>query len=158
MTENYLTLLEESLKRKLEVMGDIQEYNLRQQELFQSGNADLDKFDEYVAEKGELIERLTALDNGFERLYANVAGQLQGNRQQYAEQIARLKKLVGEVTDTSVAIQAQEARNKKLIEDYFHKEKDGIRMGRKSSKAAIGYYKTMSKSAVVPPHFMDSKK
>lgn len=158
MTENYLTLLEESLKRKLQVMGDIQEYNLRQQELFQSGSADLDKFDEYVAEKGELIERLTALDNGFERLYANVAAQLQGNRQQYADQINRLKKLVGEVTDTSVAIQAQEARNKKLIEDYFRKEKDGIRVGRKSSKAAIGYYKTMSKSAVVPPHFMDSKK
>lgn len=158
MTENYLTLLEESLKRKLQVMGDIQEYNLRQQELFQSGSADLDKFDEYVAEKGELIERLTALDKGFERLYANVAAQLQGNRQRYADQIGRLKKLVGEVTDTSVAIQAQEARNKKLIEDYFRKEKDGIRMGRKSSKAAIGYYKTMSKSAVVPPHFMDSKK
>ena len=158
MTENYLTLLEESLKRKLQVMGDIQEYNLRQQELFQSGSADLDKFDEYVAEKGELIERLTALDNGFERLYANVAEQLKGNRQQYAEQIGRLKDLLSQVTDTSVTIQAQEARNKKLIEEYFRKEKDGIRMGRKSSKAAIGYYKTMSKSAVVPPHFMDSKK
>ena len=66
--------------------------------------------------------------------------------------------LVTEVTDTSVQIQAQEARNKKLIEDYFRKEKDGIRMGRKSSQAAIGYYKTMSNSAVMPPQFLDSKK
>ena len=38
MTENYLTLLEESLKRKLQVMDEIQKYNLRQQEIFQSGN------------------------------------------------------------------------------------------------------------------------
>lgn len=158
MTENYLNLLEESLKRKLQVMSDIQKYNLRQQELFQSNDVDLDKFDEYVAEKGDLIDRLSSLDNGFERLYANVAQQLKDNRQQYAEQIGRLQKMVAEVTDASVAIQAQEARNKKLIEDYFRREREGIRMGRKSSRAAIGYYKTMSNSAVVMPQFLDSKK
>ena len=54
MTENYLTLLEESLKRKLQVMAEIQQYNLRQQEIFQSGSADIDRFDDYVAEKGAL--------------------------------------------------------------------------------------------------------
>ena len=58
MTENYLTLLEESLKKKLQVMAEIQQYNLRQQELFQSNSADIDKFDDYVEEKGALIDRL----------------------------------------------------------------------------------------------------
>ena len=158
MTENYLTLLEESLRKKLQVMADIQAYNLRQSELFQSNSADLDKFDEYVEEKGRLVDRLTELDNGFEKLYAKVAAQLEGNRALYATQIRTLQGLVKEVTDTSVAIQAQEARNKKLIEDYFRKEREGIRDGRKSSKAAINYYRTMSKSAVVQPAFMDSKK
>ncbi len=33
MTGNYLTLLEESLKSKLQVMAEIQAYNLRQQEI-----------------------------------------------------------------------------------------------------------------------------
>lgn len=158
MTGNYLTLLEESLRKKLQVMAEIQEYNLRQQNIFQSDQVDVDKFDEYVAEKGVLIEKLTVLDNGFEKLYANVAEELKDNREQYAAQIKTLQGLVAEVTEQSVAIQAQEVRNKKLIEDFFKKERDGIRMGRKSSKAAIGYYKTMSKSAVVPPQFMDSKK
>ena len=65
---------------------------------------------------------------------------------------------MAEVTETSVTIQAQEARNRKLIEDYFRKEKEGIRMGRKSSKAAVDYYKNMNKSSVVMPLFMDSKK
>ena len=87
-----------------------------------------------------------------------MAEQLDGNREKYAAQIKALQGLVTEVTDTSVQIQAQEARNKKLIEDYFRKEKEGIRMGRKSSQAAIGYYKTMSKTAVMPPQFLDSKK
>lgn len=158
MTENYLTLLEESLKKKLQVMAEIQQYNLRQQEIFQSGSADIDKFDDYVEEKGVLIDKLNALDDGFGKLYAKVAAQLKDNREQYAAQIKRLQGLVTEVTDTSVQIQAQEARNKKLIEDYFRKERQGIRDGRKSSKAAINYYRNMSKSAVVTPQFLDSKK
>ena len=158
MTENYLTLLEESLKRKLQVMDEIQKYNLRQQEIFQSGNVESDKFDEYVDEKGALIDRLNALDSGFEKLYAKVAQELKENREQYTAQIRTLQELVTKVTDTSVAIQAQEARNKKMIEDYFRKEREGIRVGRKSSKAAINYYKNMSGSSVVMPLFMDDKK
>ena len=158
MTVNYLTLLEESLRKKLQVMDEIQEYNLHQQEIFRSNQADLDKFDEYVAEKGELIDRLTALDSGFEKLYAKVAEELENNREKYATQIKRLQGLVAEVTEQSVAIQAQEARNKRLIEDFFKKQKESICIGRESSQAALGYYKTMSKSSVVEPQFMDSKK
>ena len=52
MTGNYLTLLEESLRKKLLVLDEIQQYNLKQQEIFQSGEADMDRFDEYVEEKG----------------------------------------------------------------------------------------------------------
>lgn len=158
MTGNYLALLEESLRRKLQVLDEIQKYNLRQQEIFQSPNVDMEKFDEYVAEKGELIDRLTSLDNGFEKLYAQIAEELEGNREQYAEQIKELQGLVTEVTDKSVVIQVQEARNKKLIETYFRSERDGIRRGRKSSQAAINYYKSMNKSSVVMPVFMDDKK
>ena len=158
MTGNYLTLLEESLRRKLQVMDEIQKYNLRQQEIFQADNVDLERFDEYVEEKGTLIEQLTALDNGFEKLYANVAEELKGNREQYAEQIRTLQGLVTEVTDTSVAIQAQEARNKKQVEDFFVKERKKLHMNRKTSKAAINYYKTMNKSSVIMPQFMDDKK
>lgn len=158
MTGNYLTLLEESLQNKLQVMDEIQQYNLRQQELFQSEEADIDRFDEYVEEKGRLIEKLTALDNGFESLYAKVAKELEGNREQYKDQIKRLQELVTKVMDTSVTIQAQEARNKKLVEDFFRKEREGIRAGRQSSKAAYDYYKNMNRSSVVLPQFLDSKK
>ena len=157
MTGNYLTLLEESLKRKLQVMAEVQAYNLRQQEIFQDEEAQIEKFDEYVAEKEVLIEKLNSLDNGFERLYEKVAEELKENREQYAKQIKALQKLVTEVTDASVQIQAQEARNKKLIEEFFRKERDGIRMNRKTTRAALDYYKNMSKSAVVMPQFMDNK-
>ncbi|MDE6167588.1 MAG: flagellar export chaperone FlgN [Acetatifactor sp.] len=158
MTENYLVILEESLRRKLQVLEDIQAYNMRQQEIFQADNVDLDQFDSYVDEKGMLIDRLNSLDNGFERLYANVAEELSGNREKYVDQIRRLQELVSKVTEAGVQVQAQEARNKKLIEDYFRKQREGIRDGRKSSKAAYDYYKNMSKSSVVMPQIMDQKK
>lgn len=158
MTQNYLTLLEESLQQKLQVMEEIQQYNLRQQEIFQADEVDIDRFDEYVDEKGQLIDKLNSLDNGFESLYAKVAKELADNRDAYKDQIKRLQELVTQVTETSVTIQAQEARNKKLIEDFFQKTRESIRSGRKSSKAAYDYYKNMSKSSVVMPQFMDSKK
>ncbi len=158
MTENYLTLLEESLQEKLQVMDEIRQYNLRQQELFQTDEADMELFDQYVEEKGQLIDKLSALDNGFESLYARVSEELSGNRDRYRDQIRRLQELVTQVTETSVMIQAQESRNKKLVEDYFRKTRETIRMGRKSSKAAYDYYKNMSHSSVVMPQVMDKKK
>lgn len=158
MTGNYLTLLEESLRRKLQVLDEIQAYNLRQQEVFEADQVDMDKFDEYVAEKGVLIDKLTSLDSGFGRLYTKVSEELKGHRVQYAEQIKALQDLITQVTDAGVAIQAQEARNKKLVEAYFAKEREGIGKGRKSSKAAMNYYKSMSRSSIVVPQYMDSKK
>ena len=158
MTENYLTVLEDSLRKKLQVMAEIRSYNLQQQEIFQSGKADLDKFDEYVAEKGALIDKVTELDTGFERLYVRVAEELKNNREEYAEQIKTLQALVREVTDASVEIQAQEARNKKLVEDFFRRSREDICRGRQNSKAAYDYYKNMNKTSVVMPQYMDSKK
>lgn len=157
MTENYLNVLEESLEKKLQIMAKLQEYNLEQQEIFQAQEVKLEKFDEYVDKKSELIEELAALDSGFETLYRNVSEELQGNREKYAAQIKRLQELVTRVTEESVTIQAQEARNKKLVEDYFRKERSNIAQNRKTSKAAFDYYRSMSQSNVAPPQFMDSK-
>ena len=158
MTENYLNILEESLEKKLQVMAQIQEYSLLQQEIFQSQDADLEKFDECVDKKDKLLLELTALDSGFETLYQNVAEELQDNREKYAEQIRRLQELVTRVTEESVAIQTQEARNKKLVEDHFRRQREGIAKNRRSSKAAYDYYKGMSSSGGETSMLYDNKK
>ena len=101
MTESYLNILQESLEKKLQVMAEIQKYSLLQQEIFQSEEADLEKYDEYVDKKDELLEKLTALDNGFETLYKGLSEELQGNRERYAGQIRRLQELVTKVTEDS---------------------------------------------------------
>ena len=155
--ENQLTILAESLEKKIQVLKDIQEYNKRQEQAFSSENVDMDSFDEAVEEKGKLIEQLTRLDDGFEILYANLAAQLKDNREKYAEQIRCLQQQIAIVTEMSVTIQAQEQRNKQLVEAFFAKERAGIRDNRKASKAAYDYYKKMSNATFVEPQYYDSK-
>ena len=111
-----------------------------------------------MEEKGNLIEQLKRLDEGFETLYAKLASQLEGNRDRYAEEIRSLQKQIAQITEMSVAIQAQEKRNKQLVEQFFAKERAGIRQNRRSSKAAYDYYKGMSSAGYAQPQFYDSKK
>lgn len=158
MNENYLDILEESLIEKSNVLDRIQEYNVRQEALFRSESPQLFQFDAYVEEKGQLIEQLAKLDEGFEILYASVAEELKTNRAKYREQIKRMQELVALVVEKGVAVEAQEQRNKKLVEEFFAKGKKNIKQGRLSSKAAYDYYKTVNKTGVVTPQFMDRKK
>lgn len=155
--DSYLKILEESLRKKLQALDEIQVYNEKQKQVFQSDSVELDEFDAAVEEKGRLIEQISRLDEGFEALYANVAKELDGNREKYAEQIRTLQGLIQQVTEKGVSVQAQEARNKALIESYFAKEREQLRQGRQVSKAAYDYYKSMSNANMVPPQFLDSK-
>jgi protoporphyrinogen oxidase len=155
--ENQLTLMIESMDKKLAVMEEIQKYNEEQASVFQEGRADIATFDRDVELKDELIEKLMLLDSGFETMYEKLAEQLKNNKEQYAAQIRILQEKIKQVTAMSVSIQAQEKRNKALIEQYFAKEKEGIRKNRQSSKAAYDYYKSMSQSNMNSSSFMDSK-
>ena len=157
--ENYLKILEEALEKKSRVLDEIAGYNEEQEKIFSGDKADLEQFDEYIDKKDALIEKLSRLDEGFETLYANVSEQLKMNKAQYADQIRRLQTLVREVTDKSVSVQAQEARNKALIERYFAKQRENVRSSRKNSKAAYDYYKSMSGSGGQgTSQFWDSRK
>ncbi len=85
--DNYLKILEESLRKKLRVLDEIQSYNEKQKQIFQSDSVEMDAFDAAVEEKGKLIEQISKLDEGFEALYSNVSKELDGNREKYAKQI-----------------------------------------------------------------------
>ena len=156
--ENSLTILSESLDKKLEILQKVQEYNKQQEKAFSEETIGLDDFDAAIGEKGKLIDEINRLDAGFETLYEKLADELKNNRERYAAQIRELQQKVAAVTDLSVTVQAQEARNKQLVEQYFAKRRVGIKEGRTSSKAAYNYYKNMSNANAVPPQFMDSKK
>ena len=67
--ENQLTILSESLDKKLEVLQKIREYNKRQEEIFSAEEVDMSLFDDAVEEKQRLIDEVVHLDEGFEIMY-----------------------------------------------------------------------------------------
>ncbi|MCM1231313.1 MAG: flagellar export chaperone FlgN [Ruminococcus flavefaciens] len=157
MLNNYLNILKESLEKKLEVLGHIEEISQVQTEILKSETLDMEAFDRTVDEKDTFVTELVKLDEGFESLYDRIKEELLDNRSDYAEQIKHLQKLVSEVTDKNVSIQAKESRNKAMLESYFAKERQDLGRVRKSSNAAYGYYKNMS-GKQADSVFLDKKK
>ena len=156
--ENYLQVLEESLHKKLDVLNRIEKLCSRQEEILSAASVSEDDFDSSIEEKGILIDELSKLDEGFESLYTHIKEQLALEIGKYTAQIAILQRKIAEVTEKSVAIQAQEARNKRLAEVFFANAKQELKKGRRSSKAALDYYRSMNKSQMMSPQFMDKKK
>ena len=158
MVNNYLTILEESLDKKKEVLQQIQDISMKQAELLKNSELDLQKFDEYVDVKDGFIKVLADLDEGFESLFQKIKQELSANREQYAVQIKCLQDKISAVTDLSVTIQAMESRNRDMVAAYFEKERNSLGSGRKSSKVAYGYYKNLKTAALEESRVFDLKK
>ncbi len=155
--ENYLKILEDSLKRKLEILDELTGYSKEQEALLKEETLALGKFDELVDKKDVLIQELTRLDTGFETLYSNVGEQLKQNRAAYKPQIQRMQQMITRITEKSVGIQTLEERNKRAVEAYFKKEHEKINSNRRASKAAYDYYKKMNGGNIVNSSIMDQK-
>lgn len=67
MPEQYLDILEESLKKKIEVLNEIILKNEEQQKILEAEEFEPEVFDQNTQAKGELIDRLNLLDSGFEK-------------------------------------------------------------------------------------------
>ena len=158
MSEQYLTILQESLQKKIQILDEIQRICDYQGTILAKEPVEFDKFDQCVDDKDICIEQLNQLDSGFEQLYEKVREELQLHKTEHEEWIRTSKELITQITEKSVAIQTQEARNKQTLESTFKRERKGLGKGKKSVKAAMDYYRTMSGSGGMTSRYMDQKK
>ena len=158
MEQTYVDIMIQSLKKKKEVLNQIKEQNVLQKTYLEDPMASVKEFDQTVEEKDRLIKQLDLLDSGFDKLFERVSDELQKQKQDYADQIKIMQKLIREITDQSMEIQAQEARNKELMIRKFTYVKDSARTVRTNSKAATTYYKNMTQLHYVDPQFLEYKK
>lgn len=156
--ENYLSVLEDSLRRKVVVLDDIIALSVEQEKLLKQEKLDLEAFDELIDKKDELSEELTRLDDGFESLYGRIKNQLQNGKDAYRTQIAAMQKLITEITEKTVSVQAKEERNKELLSNQLAELRQDLNQNRRTSKAAYDYYKNMSNAGAMMSQFMDQKK
>ena len=150
MAETYLAIMLQSLKKKEKVLDEIIRLNDLQKDQLTDQTRSVDEFDKTVEDKAACIQQLEQLDSGFEELEAD--------KEKYADLIRQLQDRIRIVTDKSVMIQAQEARNKDFMMQKFTTVKQQAKGVRANSKAITGYYKTMKQSMYEDMHMLDGKR
>ena len=156
--KNYVSVMIQSLAKKIEVLKKVQEASASQMELLKQEEVDLDIWNENTDLKGTLIDEMMALDEGFEQLYMRVQEELGSNREAYRSEIEKMQAYIKEITELSVDIQAVEARNKELAQVQFSRLKKKKNSMMQSNKVATMYSNNMKKLNFVDPQFMDRKK
>ena len=150
MEQTYIAIMIQSLEKKEQVLDKIIELDTVQKNQLEDPNLTPDDFDDVVEQKSKLIEQLDNLDSGFEKLFERVKEELEG--------IRIMQDHIRKITDKSVKIQSQEARNKALMTNKFNGIKKQARQVRKGANVASKYYQSMTKTGYVDPQFMDDKK
>lgn len=156
--KEYIAILRQSLEKKNKILDLIVEKNKEQRILFTDDTLPPERLEENIKEKGDLIDQLNQLDDGFEQVYNRVREILNKEKEAYRDEIKKMQELIREITDKSATVQAQEQRNKELAVQKFASVKKEIRKARTSTKAASQYYKSMAKMNVVDSQFLDKKK
>mgnify|MGYP003397269848 FL=1 len=157
MISKYMDMLVECLEKKDKILDSLAVLNKKQTELIQNEDFSLSEFDKCVEEKGVLIDNILKLDSGFEGLYNKIGKTVAANPSEYKVQLGKMQSLISSITEKSMSLQAEEERNKLLIEGRFSREKNKIKSGRSQSKVAMDYYKSMNKLNHIDSQFWDKK-
>lgn len=156
--KEYVAILRQSLEKKVRILDLIIEKNKEQRAIFLDETMPPERLEENLKEKGELIDQLNQLDDGFEQVYQRIKEILAKEKDTYRDEIKKMQELIREITDKSATVQTQELRNRELAVQKFSTIKKEIKKARTTTKAASQYYKNMAKMNVVDSQFLDQKK
>lgn len=155
---DYIDILVESLKKKVEILDHIIEANEHQRVLILDETLGPDDFSNTIDQKAKLIDELETLDNGFDQLFERIKPIIEKNKSTYAAEIKNMQDMIKIIVDKTVQVQQEELRNKQLIEQKFTNIKKQIREVKASQKAVNTYYKDVMKRNFYEAQFYDSKK
>lgn len=158
MTEGYLQIMIESLEKKIVVLEQIMELNVKQAEISAHQPMDMEAYDKTMDEKGVLIDEINKLDDGFTSTYELVKDVVQQEPGKYRDKVLEMQELIRVAVEKGVTIEAQEKRNRSALETVFRMKRTEIKQMKRSNTAALKYYKSMSKINEVDPQLMDKKK
>lgn len=158
MQNTYVDIMIQSLNKKIQVLNEIKKLNVLQSELLEDEKADADEFDKTVEDKAKLIEQLEQLDSGFDKLFDRVKVELREHKEAYKDKISLMQDCIRMITDLSMELQSQEAKNKDLMTRKFVSVRQKAKIVRTNTKVASQYYQNMMQLNYVDPQFMDNKK
>lgn len=154
----YLDILIHTLQKKVQVLDDvIISTNEQEKLLAKSNNMDLDEFNRIIEEKGNHIEQINELNEGFERLYERIKEELINKKAEYSTEIKQLQNLITIVTEKSLKIQAMEKQNYIKFQQFSKTKSAEIKEYKQSSKTVTSYYKNMVGQHQGQSYFIDKK-
>lgn len=157
-TENYIQIMIDSLTQKELLLKQIEDYNEEQKVIITAAEFDADAFKGNVDKKSELVEKILKIDDGFNALFLRVKDEIQAHKAELSSEIASLQQLVKRVTDLGVCIEAQELRNKELVEKCFSAMRRHLSNARSTTSKANEYYRKLNNINDYDSHFLDQKK
>lgn len=154
----YIDILIHTLQKKVQVLDDVVISTNEQENLLTKSNSmDLDEFNRIIEEKGNLIEQINELNDGFERLYERIKEELINKKAEYSTEIKQLQDLITIVTEKSLKIQAMEKQNYIKFQQFSKTKSAEIKEYKQSSKTVTSYYKNMAGQHQGQSYFIDKK-
>ena len=141
--KNYIQILEDSLEKKIDVLRQLQVLCQEQANILQDDGSTPEAFEENIDRKGQLIEHLERLDQGFEQLFAKVEQTLEADRDQYADAIRHMQEMIREITQRSSNLQVLEKQNSELAKAKFSQIRTQTKEIRQSRKVVNSYYQNI---------------
>lgn len=155
----YITVLHDSLSRKVDVVKEVLKYTKEQNVILSSDDVDVDRFDDIISEKDVLIKKLEELDNGFDTTFDRVKEELKNNKSMYKSQILEMQNYIRVITDMSVEIESLEQSNKTIFADFLRGKRKEIRKFNVNNKIAASYNSNMpNQHQNWQSYFLDKKK
>lgn len=154
----YIKMLIAALEKKISFLDEITAISKQQEQLLGDFSFKIEDFQETINQKEQLLAKLEEADQGFESLYEKVKDPLSNHKDRNKEEIIHMQKLIGQITDRSVKIQALEERNKQKLAQYFVEKRKSIKDFHQQSRMANNYYQNMNKLNQGDSYFLDKKK
>ncbi len=157
MSNQYVDIMLEALAKKSKVLDRIINLNKQQKILLSDPNLSPDDLETNINQKAAAVDEILQIDDGFEQVYERVKDELNSNKENYRDEIEKLKSLIREVTDKGQTVESQEARNKDLVLKKFSTVREKAKTVRNSQRV-LGSYAKMNNYVSDDPNFFDNKK
>lgn len=163
MAENpntvYVKILVDTLERKKEALEFLSSVTKEQEGLLEAESFSMEAFEGTLEKKEGLIQSLNQLEDGFEAFYKRLELILPREKESHREELQRAQRLIGEITDLSVKLQAMEERNKEKLTRVLVHQRQSIKSFKVSKKTAEKYYHNMANQHQEgQSYFLDKKK
>ena len=142
--EVYVSMMVDTLERKKTILEKLLCQTREQETLLKDEEIDVETFQNIIDRKGEEIEKLNQMDEGFDTLFRYVEKEITANRMMYKKQILQMQKLINEVSELGIQIQALEHQNSGHFKIYLANQKQSVKKFYTNNRTAANYYQNMA--------------